>query len=188
MPSLAHSRRLAALVAVASIAGVAASPMTCSADAANKAPAHKKLTKKERAKLQRQLRAELRRSPTKVFSKAFLKKADLVDFKLPLTVRLDASDGQGGFLPSDDELELDWDDSASTWPLAGGAMPAPEITHLSGIFSLEASFGSDATGYGGLGALGTIDGGAGGGKGGPVTISQVDPPFAAGPPPALGPP
>jgi hypothetical protein len=187
MPSLAHSRRLAALVAVASIAGVAASPMTCSADAANKAPAHKKLTKKERAKLQRQLRAELRRSPTKVFSKAFLKKADLVDFKLPLTVRLDASDGQGGFLPSDDELELDWDDSASTWPLAGGAMPAPEITHLSGIFSLEASFGSDATGYGELGALETIDGGAVRMKADPFTISEFDPLCASGPQLAVDP-
>src|SRR3954449_9154133 len=174
MPSLAHSRRLAALVAVASIAGVAASPMTCSADAANKAPAHKKLTKKERAKLQRQLRAELRRSPTKVFSKAFLKKADLVDFKLPLTVRLDTSDGQGGFLPSDDQLEVDWDDSTTVWPLTGGTLPASQLTYLSGTFTMQASFGSDATGYGELGAMETVQGNAISMKADPFTISDFD--------------
>ena len=185
MAYLPHSRRLAACIAAASIAGLASSPLTCSADAASKstqaATSHTKLSKKARAKLRRQLSAEVRKHPTRVFSKSFVKKADLVNFKLPLTVRIDSLDGQGGVLPSDDQLEVSYDDSVTPWPLAGGTMPAAQTTFLNGEFTMEASFGDDASGYGELGALETFNGNAIDMTADPFSISEFDPTCGSGP-------
>lgn len=180
MPPFSYSRRLAALAAVTSIAACSASVV-----AQGEPPAHPsartKLTAKERRKLQRQLTRELKRNPTLAFSKSFMRKADLVDYDLPLTVRLDKSDGQGGFLPSDDQLEITYDDSVTPWPLAGGTMPAVQTTGLSGNFTMEARFGSDTSGYGTLGNLETADGGAINMKADPFTVSEFDPTCASGP-------
>lgn len=158
--------------------------MTCSAGAVAKhgTRAHApKLSKKARAKLRRQLTKDVQRNPTLVFRKGFLKRAVLVDFKLPLTVRLDTLDGQGGVLPSDDQLEIDYDDSTTAWPIAGGTMPATQTTHLGGTFTMEASFGGDSSGYGELGALETVQGNAVNMTADPFTISDFNPTCAFGP-------
>jgi hypothetical protein len=178
MASIPHSRWLALLAAGGCLA-LAGPP----ADAAA-APGHgakPKLTKKQRAKLRKQLHAEMQRNPAVVFNKKFLKRADLSDFKLPLTVRLSKPDGQGGFLPSDDQLEISYDDSANPWPLASSAIPAPQTTLLDGEFTMEASFGSDASGYGELGALETFDGNQIVMSATPFTMADFDPFCASGP-------
>jgi hypothetical protein len=176
-----YSRRLPAVVAAASLAAAPVAPSTFVATASAKASPQHKLTNKQRAKLRRQLRAELEKHPANLFKKSFLRKADLVDFKLPLTVRLDTSNGQGGFLPSDDQLEVDYDDSTTVWPLTGGTLPASQLTYLSGTFTMQASFGSDATGYGELGAMETVQGNAITMKADPFTISDFDPACGSGP-------
>jgi hypothetical protein len=176
-----YSCRLPALVAAASLAAAPLAPSTFVATASAKASQKQKLTRTERAKLRRQLRTELERHPANLFRKSFLRKADLVDFKLPLTVRLDTSNGQGGFLPSDDQFEIEWNDSTIVWPLTGGTLPAPQVTYLSGTFAMEASFGSDATGYGELGAMETVQGNAISMKADPFTISDFDPACGSGP-------
>jgi len=48
----------------------------------------KHLSAKQRAKIARQLRAQLKKDPKTISSKAFLKRASLVNFKLPVTLRL----------------------------------------------------------------------------------------------------
>jgi hypothetical protein len=179
--SLFRYSRLSAVVAAASLAAVPVVPSTFVATASAKTTKKQKLTAKERAKLRRQLHAELEKHPANLFKKAFLKKADLVDFKLPLTVRLDTSDGQGGYLPSDDQLEIDWDDSTTVWPLTGGTLPGPQLTYLTGTFTMQASFGSDATGYGELGAMETVQGNAVSMKADPFTISDFNPICDSGP-------
>jgi hypothetical protein len=169
------------VVAAASLAAAPVAPSTFVATASAKAPKKQKLSNKERKKLRRELSAQLRKQPADLFKKSFLKKADLVDFQLPLTVRLDTSNGQGGWLPSDDQLEVDWDDSTSVWPLTGGTLPASQLTYLSGNFTMQASFGSDATGYGELGAMETVQGNAISMKADPFTISDFDPTCSSGP-------
>jgi hypothetical protein len=182
MPPSAHSTRLAVLLAATSLAAVnAASASAAPVQAHQAATKAKKLTAKERRKIRRDLTAALKRNPTSVFTRNFERKAGLVDFKLPLTVRLDKSNGQGGFLPSDDQLQIDWDDSTAPWPLAGGTLPASETTFLSGTFSLEASFSDDATGYGELGALETTNGAAITMKADPFTVSEFNPTCPSGP-------
>jgi hypothetical protein len=173
-----YSRRLAALITAAALLAGASPPAAAVASSRAHAP---KLTKKQRAKLRGQLQTEFKRNPSVVFKQKFVRKADLVDFKLPLTVRLSKPDGVGGFLPSDDQLEITWDDSTTPWPLAGGTMPATETTMLDGEFTMEASFGSDASGYGELGALETFEGNNIAMTANPFTISEFDPPCGSGP-------
>src|SRR3954452_16143257 len=154
-----HNRRLAVLLACACLGSAVAATETSANSGPNARPAAaKKISKKERAKIRKQLAREVKRDPSIFFKENFAKRAALVDFKLPLTVRLDTLDGQGGYLPSDDQLEVDYDDSTAPWPLAGGAMPAPQTTFLTGQFTMEASFGGDASGYGEPGALETVQG------------------------------
>jgi hypothetical protein len=177
MSTLLQSRRFAALVVAGCVAGVSAAPATADAHA-GKSP---KLSNKARGKLRRQLQLEVRRNPAVVFKRSFLKRADVSDYKLPLTVRLGKSDGMGGFLPSDDQLEIDYDDSTTPWPLAGGTMPANQTTLLNGLFTMEASFGGDASGYGELGALETFQGNDIEMTADPFTISEFDPFCGSGP-------
>jgi hypothetical protein len=178
MAPVRNSRWLA-LIAAGGCLGLFSPPAY--ATSKNARAAKSKLTNKERARLRKQLTADVRRNPTVVFNRRFLKKADLSDFKLPLTVRLSKPDGQGGFLPSDDQLEIDYDDSANTWPLASSALPAPQTTFLDGLFTMEASFGGDSTGYGEPGALETVQGGQILMTASPFTLADFDPFCASGP-------
>jgi hypothetical protein len=110
-----------------------------------------------------------------------MRQASIVDFRLPLTVRLSRSNGLGGYEPSDDTLEITWDDSVVPWPLAGGAPAAVQTTSLSGRFTMEAGFGGDASGYGELGALETVQGRGLSMTATPFTISQFFTNCIAGP-------
>ena len=140
------------------------------------------LTSAEKAQSRQRLRDEVRRHPAKVFTKQFLRKASLVEFKLPLTVRLNPSDGQGGYLPSDDVLEIAWDDSTIMWPLTAPTVKAaPQLISLDGTFTMEADFGGDASGYGELGALETLTGRGIAMTADPFTISEFDPTCVSGP-------
>lgn len=140
-----------------------------------------RLTAEKRRAIQRRLSREVRRNPSIVTRKAWVRKAALVNYVLPMTVRLSRPDGLGGFEPSDDELEITWDDGANPWPLSGGAPAAAQTVMLNGRFTMEASFGDDASGYGELGAMETIVGGGVFLTATPFTISEFDPLCGSGP-------
>lgn len=149
----------------------------------SKKPPHK-LSRPERTELRKQLARQLRRNPTLILNRRFIRKAALAEFRLPMSARLSRSNGQGGYEPSDDQLEIDWDDSVFTWPLAaaGGTFAAPQTTGLAGGFTLEAVFnGGDTTGYGELGATETVVGGGITMRSDPFTISEFGTACATGP-------
>jgi hypothetical protein len=149
-------------------------PAAASADTASAAKA-KRPTAVQRAKIRRTLAREVRRNPGVVLKRSFMKQAAFVDFKLPLTVRLGRSDGVGGYEASDDALEIDWDDAVVPWPLAGGVPAATQTTYLSGRFTMEASMGDDASGYGELGSMETVTGANLAMTATPFAISEFDP-------------
>src|SRR3954462_12157866 len=126
MSAKSNTRRLTALVvAVALTVGAFTAPAAVAASPNQKRAAAKQrkaLTKRMKAKIRRQLARQLKLNPAAALDPSFAGQAALSDFKMPLTVRLNAPDGNGGFLPSDDRLEIDWDDSTATWPLPDGTM------------------------------------------------------------------
>ena len=48
----------------------------------------KKISKKQKAAITKQLRKQIKKNPRVIRSKSFLRKAGLVDFKLPVTIRI----------------------------------------------------------------------------------------------------
>ncbi|HET9025629.1 MAG TPA: hypothetical protein VFN64_13720 [Burkholderiaceae bacterium] len=146
---------LCAPSALARPATDAASPPSA---AVAKAKKKSHLDKRERARIRRELRRQVRRKPTSVFGRDFLKRASLVDFKLPLTIRLNPAPDANGPSASDDQIQITWDDSVVPWPLAGGVIGPVQTSNLDGQFTVESSF-SDSEGYGELGAMETILGG-----------------------------
>jgi hypothetical protein len=159
MANRRYTRRLAALMAIAALG--------CGAEAAwaeplapaeaTRATKAKPISTKQRAKIRRELQRQVRRNPAAVLEPGFVKKAALVDYQMPLTVRLSSPVG----IPAtpDDQIEVTWDDSIDPWPLAG-TTPAPvqTVTLTSGIFTMEADFGGDASGAGEVGAVETSQG------------------------------
>jgi hypothetical protein len=121
-----------------------------------------KLTKHQKAVARRQLRRALKRNPQTVLRTDFLKKAQAIDFNLPLTLRLRRS-GRG---PIDDELGVTWSSETFPWPAGfaqlqtGPGEPDPGgVIPLDGTSSLEAEFGNDTSGYVGPGVVETLTGG-----------------------------
>jgi hypothetical protein len=135
----------------------------------------------KRAQARRELARRVRANPSLVIKRSFIREAALVDFKLPLTVRLGRANGMGGYEPSDDELEIEWDDSVTTWPLAGGVPAATQTTLLSGRFTMEMSFSDDASGYGVLGAVETVQGSGISMTAQPFAISEFESTCSDGP-------
>lgn len=150
MTLLQQNGRLAAVIAVAAVATGAWTPAD---DAHASAP---KLTKERRTKIRGDLHRQLERDPTVVFRKGFLRKAALIDFKLPLTVRL----GQPPLQPQllDDQLEITWDNTGDPYPAGFTPAGIQTVTITKGEFTMEADFGGDASGYGELGAVETLQG------------------------------
>lgn len=132
---------------------------------------------KDRARIRRALTRELKRNPASILRKGFLRKAALVDYRVPFTVRLGRADGTGGFEASDDQVEITWDDAANPWPtLTPAGQPAGvQLTNLSGSFSMEAIWEGDATGYGEPGAIETVVGNGINMTATPFVISDFDP-------------
>ena len=58
----------------------------------------KKISKKQKASITKQLRKQIKKNPRAIRSKSFLRKAALVNFKLPVTIRLrgECPAGAGG--------------------------------------------------------------------------------------------
>jgi hypothetical protein len=156
----------------------AATMAACVMPAAASAAKAKHLSPGQKAKIKRALKRQVKHNPGVILGRRFAKQAAQVDFKLPTTVRLNRSDGAGGFEASDDVVEIDYDDSVVPWPLAGGATPATQTTSLQGQFSLEASMSDDASGYGELGAMETVAGGRTQITATPFRISDFDVPCA----------
>ena len=72
------------------------------------APASAKLTKSQKVHIRHQLRKQVKKNPRVIMKRSFLKKASLVDFVLPTTIRLNpATDQHGHFATSDDAASLD---------------------------------------------------------------------------------
>lgn len=143
-----------------------------------------KLSKKERARIRNSLARQVTRNPSVILTRGFMKKAALVEFRLPMSVRLSKSDGQGGYEASDDQLEITWDDSVFAWPLAslGGMIAAPQTVLMSGGFTVDAIFGGgDTSGYNELGATETVVGGSVSLKTDPFTVSEFSSACPAGP-------
>ena len=148
---------LALLVGVmlASLAAPPAAPLAGVADAQAK---QKRLTKKQKAKIRRQLYRQLKKNPRLIRKRWFVRKANHVAFELPLTVRLspqvDTTTAPGlqlGEAPHNDTLEFDLGTAAVTLP--AGVVPGVVMTTIGGSFKLRGQFGKDASGYGTLGAL-----------------------------------
>jgi hypothetical protein len=174
---------LTALLAAAALALAIGSPVAASAQAhgAQRAEIAKKKQSAEerrRARIRRDLARQLRRNPTLIYKRSFVKKASLVDFRLPLTVRL--TDGSGSLDPTDAALEIQWDDSVIPWP-AFGVPAATQTTSLKGSFSLEASWGDDASGYGEPGTMETVQGRALSMTATPFSIADFNPFCVDGP-------
>lgn len=94
----------------------------------------------QRARTRRSLSRSMRRNPRAVLTKSFLRKAQTVNFKLPMTVRL--REGAA--------IEVTWLDLRR--PLNGITYPAPppQTLSLKGQFAMELEFGSNIGGFGSL--------------------------------------
>jgi hypothetical protein len=132
----------------------------------------------QQARQRRAFDRQLRHNPALILQRGFLKQASLAGFRLPLTVRL--TDGNGVLDPTGSQLEITWDDSVTPWP-SGGAAPATQTTSLTGKFSMELSYGDDASGYGELGSLESLQGASLRMKASPFTISEFAPTCPSGP-------
>jgi hypothetical protein len=176
--------------AAASVRASAVGPSAATAEAvhaATTAGGAGRPSARERSRLRRTLARRVRRNPGVMLDRGFMKTAALVNFTLPLSVRLSRSNGQGGYEPSDDQLEVTWDDSVVPWPLAGGAPAAPQTTMLSGRFTMEASWGGDVSGYGEPGAMEIAQGNRLTMTATPFTISAFQPTCVSGPQLAVAP-
>jgi hypothetical protein len=132
---------------------------------------------KERARIRRALTRERKHNPAAILKKSFLRKAALVDYRVPFTVRLGKSDGAGGFNASDDQVEITWDDGANAWPALtpAGQPTGVQVTNLSGSFTMEAIWDGDSTGLGEPGAIETVVGNGISMTATPFAISDFDP-------------
>ncbi len=88
--SISHSR-CAGLLVVAAVAagGVTAGPANA-----------KKLTHKQKTAIRAQLKKEAKKHPSHVLKRSFIKRASLVDFKLPATIRVGTKKSDGSFKPN----------------------------------------------------------------------------------------
>lgn len=88
--SISHTR-CAGLLVVAAVAagGVTAGPANA-----------KKLTHKQKTAIRAQLKKEAKKHPSAVLKRKFIKRASLVDFKLPATIRVGTKDSTGAFKPN----------------------------------------------------------------------------------------
>jgi hypothetical protein len=79
---------LAASVVLAGTTSGASARSISKREAASFAAAKKRLTKKQRAKIRRQLMRQVRKNPRSIKSRSFLRRASLVNFVLPVTIRV----------------------------------------------------------------------------------------------------
>jgi hypothetical protein len=102
------------------------------------APASAKLTKSQKAHMRHQLRKQIKKNPKLIRSKSFIKKASLVNFKLPVTIRL--RDSNSASNPNQASVDL-------------GASLGQREVDLGGSLAAEIVFHDSYDG----GALGNVD-------------------------------
>jgi hypothetical protein len=186
--SIRHRPIFGAATAALVVSVLAAAPAWSS-------PSHHRPTKAERRRAQRArerrlLTLEIRRNPKALLKPSFIRRAQLADYELPLTVRLNAAtDGTGtNFAASDDVLQISPDTSTQAWPQPGDlgpgiawGPPLPVTTTLTGGFTMQMSFNTDTSGYGAFGVVETRQGQSTGMHGTPFAISDFDPSCTTGP-------
>jgi hypothetical protein len=104
------------------------------------APASAKLTKHQKAHIRKQLKRAIHKSPKLIRSKSFIKKASLVDFKLPVTIQLRGINPTTGANPNRATIDL------------GTSLGSRQI-NLGGKLRAEIQFHDSFDG----GALGNVD-------------------------------
>jgi hypothetical protein len=167
------------------------------APAANERPSAASKTKaraeaRAKAAARRTLGRQVRHDPKAVLRPGFIKKAQAVDYALPITVRLNpAIDPGGAKAASDDQLQVAYDSSVFAWPLTATTPgyeppayqpPPAQLTTLSGSFTMELDFGADTSGYGSPGVVETRQGQGVSMSGTPFAISDFTAPVDPGDP------
>jgi hypothetical protein len=104
------------------------------------APASAKLTKSQKAHMRHQLRKQIKKNPKLIRNKSFIKKASLVNFKLPVTIRLRDINPTTGTNPNNATIDL-------------GASLGQREVDLGGSLAAEIVFHDSYDG----GALGNVD-------------------------------
>ena len=122
----------------AATASVAARAVPRDARAASRSPLSP--AARHRRSEREALRRAIRRNPRTVLSRSFLRRANLADFNLPLTVRVKSGALDVTMLPSQRPLD------AATYPVPAGV----QTLSLAGAFGMQLDFGA-GSGYGGLG-------------------------------------
>ncbi len=141
-------RKAAVLAALVTIAGCCFG-LASGADA--HAARHRHHSSAHARHVRRMLLRELKRHPRVILHRSFARKADSVNLRLPLTVRLNPQLGGGTEAASDDVLTLDLGTDAFADP-AGNLASAVQVV-LHGKFGMLGRFDIDTSGTGELGAL-----------------------------------
>jgi hypothetical protein len=186
--SIRH-RPIWAAAAALCVLAAAAWPAGSSASAAHH-PTRAERQRAAKARERRRLSREIRANPKALLKPSFIRKAQLSDYELPLTIRLNAATDATGtaFAPSDDVLQLSPDTSTQAWPQPGDLAPgvswaplAPVTTTLSGGFTMQMSFNTDTSGYGAFGTVETRQGQASSLHGSAFGISDFNTACSTGP-------
>jgi hypothetical protein len=162
-------------ICVLLLAGACSSPPLATATPsahATSTSAAKKRAAKQRAAERKKLARAVRKDPRVVLKSSFVRKAQLVDFRLPITVRLT----KPGVAP-DDVLELGFFDGLIgdlAWPAGQDPPAVAPTTTVTGSFTMEMHFGTDTSGYSTPGTIETTQGAALTMSGTAVRISELE--------------
>jgi hypothetical protein len=176
-------------VAVAALFVTAAFPAASVAAAVHR-PTRAERRRAAQMRERHRLTREVKKNPRALLKPSFIHRAQLADWELPLTVRLNgATDSSGtAFAASDDVLQLSADTSTQAWPQPGDLAPGvawaplPSVTTtLTGGFTMQMSFNTDTSGYGAFGTVETRQGQSTSLRGTPFGISDFAPTCATGP-------
>jgi hypothetical protein len=177
------SRR--AVATVLSLLVVGLSPAGASAASHHQGPGPQSKAQKRahaRALARKRLARELRHNPKALLKPSFIRKAQIAEFDLPVTVRLNKSNDQ-----TLTALSLQWSPAVfAPWPSAPAEQPvSPDpstpdtvTSQLTGTFTMVIHFNRDTSGYGGLGTLETTQGAAVAMSGSAFPISDFATPCA----------
>jgi hypothetical protein len=111
------------------------------------APASAKLTKSQKAHIRHQLRKQIKKHPRLIRSKHFIKRAALVNFKLPVTIRLRTGD-----VPATTSINEAATNNTNSANLDLGASLGQRQVNLGGALAAEITFSDSYDG----GALGNV--------------------------------
>jgi hypothetical protein len=119
------------------------------------AEAAKRPSPQQRAAMRKALLKEIRKNPTVVGKRSFLRQATFFGFDLPVTLRLTPVANQAGdpAAPDDDSIQIDLGTDATNAPLPAGVKPGVVSSTLKGKISATLRFSQDTAGYGQVGVV-----------------------------------